>query len=319
MILRALFQDESRITFDCAKATMLKGSIIDISDAHWKQPEIQNAIRMGLVELVGPEPILPGEALGMSPEQEIRFRNVYDSKLCFDCMKSYVDPGKIISISVSKIDMVEIRNAISYGWLVNVETENDNVPHRGLTAPVLLEELTAKDILPPSEKTEENKAKELLKVAETIVPSVPEPTPEVSAQKAVPEEVLNLTPEPTLSGLASNLEDMMDSPKPTPKPQSITKPQSAKAPGIPIVRPKPKKSDFNAKKIGATKGAAKEESENEGNELLKPSEVVMAKPKNKKVIAPPVPVLVEGDTNDDGEIDFDKLFSKSKKEEKEPW
>jgi hypothetical protein len=309
MILKALFQDESKVTFDCAKATMSKGSIIDISDAHWKQPEIQNAIKMGLIELIGPEPILPGEALGMAPEQEIKFRNVYDSKLCFDCMKSYVDPGKVISISVSKIDMVEVRNAISYGWLVNVETENDNIPHKGLTAPVLLEELTAKDILPPTgnKQNEEKQAKELLKVAETIAP-----VPEVSVKKEVPEEVLNLTPEPTLSGLASNLEDMMDSPKVTTKPQSITKPQptQAKAPEIPIVRPKPKKSDFKAKPISAAK-----ESDNEVNELLKPSEVVMAKPKNKKVI-PPVPVLVEGDAKDDEEIDFDKLFSKTKKE---PW
>lgn len=145
MIIESLIQDASKLTFDCAKATLEKGSKIQIDDIHWKALEVQNAIAAGLCILVGPPPILPEERK-LEPEHKVRFRNQYITKLCFECVKDYADPGMIVHIPVSKLEEPEIRNAISAGWLTN-EDNPELTPPRSRTAPVQLMELDSSDIL----------------------------------------------------------------------------------------------------------------------------------------------------------------------------
>lgn len=159
MILESRIIDESKVTFDCAKATIEKGSKISIDDSFYKFEEIQNAIKMGLVALIGPAPVLPEENAAL-PERKVRFRNTYITKLCFECLKDYADPNMILHVPVSKLDELEIRNAISAGWIVN-EDEPPTTP-LGRSTPVHLEELTAADIITaPQPKAEAMKSNDL--------------------------------------------------------------------------------------------------------------------------------------------------------------
>lgn len=146
MILESHIRDESKITFDCAKATLHRGSKVNIDDIHYKSPEIQNAIRMGLVSIVGQPPVFPEEAIGLEPEKLIRFRNNYSTKLCFECIKDYADPGMMVRVPVSKLEEPEIRNAIHCGWLVNEDNPEQN-PVVFSGPPLQLEELRTSDIL----------------------------------------------------------------------------------------------------------------------------------------------------------------------------
>ena len=146
MILESKITDASKLALDCAKATMEKGSKIDIEDIHYKSPEVQDAIKLGLISVVGQPPVFPEEPLGFEPEKLIRFRNNYSTKLCFECIKDYADPGMFVRIPVCKIDEPEIRNAINAGWLINEDNPEQNpVIHSG--TPVHLDELKASDII----------------------------------------------------------------------------------------------------------------------------------------------------------------------------
>lgn len=146
MIIESLIQDASRVTFDCAKATIQRGSRIEIEDKFYKEKEIQNAIKLGLCALVGEPPILVVEKGPNAPEKSVRFRNNFNSKLCFECIKDYADPGMIVHIPVSKLDEPEVRNAIAAGWILNEDNPELN-PTIYAGAPLQLEELTANDIL----------------------------------------------------------------------------------------------------------------------------------------------------------------------------
>lgn len=146
MILESKISDASKVTFDCAKATIERGSRIEIADIHWKSIEIQNALRMNLIAIVGQPPVFPEEALGISAEKKIRFINNYETKLCFECIKDYAAPGGVVHVPVSLLDEPEIRNAIHAGWLLNLDHPEDN-PVVSSGEPVYLEELTVKDIV----------------------------------------------------------------------------------------------------------------------------------------------------------------------------
>lgn len=146
MIIESLIQDASRVTFDCAKATIQRGSRIDIEDKFYAEKEIQNAIKLGLCAIIGEPPVLPAAQAASAPEKTVRFRNNFNSKLCFECIKDYADVGMIVHIPVGKLDEPEVRNAIAAGWILNEDNPelNPTIYHG---APLHLEELTANDIL----------------------------------------------------------------------------------------------------------------------------------------------------------------------------
>jgi hypothetical protein len=119
MILESLIKDGSKLTLDCAKATLSKGSKVEIADEYWLKPEVQNAIKLGLVRLVGsPPPATPATSAKVE-ENRKKFRSAWTSKLTFDCIKDYVDPGGIIHIPESKLTNSEVQNAIAWGMLVD--------------------------------------------------------------------------------------------------------------------------------------------------------------------------------------------------------
>jgi len=145
MIIESLIQDESKVTFDCAKATISRGSRIEIEDKFWAENEIQGAIRLGFCAIVGEPPVLPAVVAAAGPEKTVRFRNNFDSKLCFECIKDYADPGMLVRIPISKLDEPEVRNAIAAGWLLNEDNPELN-PTIYTGAPLHLDELTTSDI-----------------------------------------------------------------------------------------------------------------------------------------------------------------------------
>ena len=263
MILESLIKDERKITFDCAKATMRRGSKIEIADEYWKSKEIQNAIKMGLVAIVGPEPILPQEPMGIAPEKKIRFRNNHPTKLCFECIRDYVESGKIVWIPGSKIDEPEIRNAIFAGWLTNEDNpEATPQPTRGPA--IQLEELTIDDII-----------------------------------NDIPKETAK-------SEAAEILSSMMNFP--SPKPQPLPE-------GVPLKRPvKNAESPIKAKKIAS---AGESDDDSGGEDLFKPSEVIVPKkPMAKRPFVKPEIIKEESVASQDDDFDFTDIFSNNQPKKK---
>lgn len=149
MIIETLMKDESKLAFDCAKATLQKGAIerIEIDDIHYKSKEIQNALNAKLIRIIGPIPtLLAEEAKPNEPEQTIEFVNNYRYTLSFDCMKKSVESGKKIKIPLSKIDSNEVQTSIARGWISDIENP---LPMPTGSSPVQLEELTAGDLIEP--------------------------------------------------------------------------------------------------------------------------------------------------------------------------
>lgn len=200
MIIKSLIQDEGKVTFECAKATISKDSIIEIADVYFKEKEIQTAMKLGMIEIVGTPPALPEEPKPTEPERKIKFQSLYTTKLCFECLRDYVDPDKFIHIPVSKLEEREIRNAISAGWLLNVENpESTPPPSKG---PALhLEELTVKDILlhapliPEPPKMDMSDLDQSLKEVMSILQNPTEKT-----ASPLPEGVPAARPKPKSSG-----------------------------------------------------------------------------------------------------------------------
>lgn len=258
MILESLIQDESKLTLDCAKATLHKGSRIDIPDIHWNSKEVQGAINAGLVVLRGEPPILPEEPKKDTKEATTRFRNNFTTKLTFECIKNYADPHEIVHVPNSKIDEKEIRNAIAAGWLVNVD-HPELTPERTMGPCVYLEELTTKDIV---------------------------------------DGILN-------TDVGADIGSVMTKPM-------VDKPLPA---DVPAERPNKKaQSQIKAKRIG--KGEIDEEGG--GDDLYKPSEVIVPKTPGTKRPAPrAMPLMVEDTETEDksGEDDFDftDIFSNKDK------
>jgi len=138
MKLRSLLGDDRIVAFDCAK-TKIGGEtkVIDIPDACWATSEVQNALSQGLVELVGDPPMMTA-GTQMPAERKIKFRNYHMCRLTFECLKAGVDPEEFINIPTSLVDTREVSNAISAGWLVNME---EPVVPQGLSTPVVLDEV----------------------------------------------------------------------------------------------------------------------------------------------------------------------------------
>lgn len=180
MIIRSLIQDESKVTLDCAKATLQKGSVISIDDKHWRSAEVQGAISCGFAELVGAPPCLPEDPAKGGPERKMKYKNVYHYKLAFECVKNYVEPGELIEIPLSKLDEVEIRNAIGSGWLLDIENPNSFV-RQERTAPVELEELSVSDILNDQEDVKAVAAVAAVSAVKMPAPPMNRPAPKTAS------------------------------------------------------------------------------------------------------------------------------------------
>jgi hypothetical protein len=153
MVLESLIQDDRKLTLDGCRATITKQTkAVEIPDEMYRTAEVQGAIKLGLVKLVGEPPVskVPLAAVVM-PEKKLK--NVTKSKISIDCVKGLVMPGCYISIPVDKLDVYEVQNSIQSGWLVD---EENPLPQRPIptTKHVPLEELTAADVNEgPSELT----------------------------------------------------------------------------------------------------------------------------------------------------------------------
>lgn len=160
MIVESLIKDESRLTLDCAKATLHRGSKVEIDDSTYWTKEVQGAIKLGMIRVVGePPPPMKVQEEG-APEKKIKYKSIHSTKLCFESLKDYVDPGNFIHVPESKISEREIQNAIAWGMIERVDGPKDAVKVR-LTTPVKIDEFTAVDAVDsvpaPEKELEETK------------------------------------------------------------------------------------------------------------------------------------------------------------------
>lgn len=149
MIIESLISDDKRVAFDCCKATIARGDTIEIRDEFYHHAEIQGAIKLGLVKIVGDAPTVanPADAI-VADERCVKFVSRAGTTMAFDCIKKYVAPNDFILVPESKLEHAEIRNAIDSGWLVNPE-----VPATapvGRTDPVAVDEVAIVDKVPAS-------------------------------------------------------------------------------------------------------------------------------------------------------------------------
>ena len=144
MIVESLIKDESKLTLDCAKATLHKGSKVEIEDALYWGPEIQGALKLEMIRIIGKIPDPLPEAPAKAEEKKIKYRNMHATKICFECVKDYADPGNFINIPESKVQEREVQNAIAWGMIERVDGPKDAVKTRQ-TIPVEIDEFTATD------------------------------------------------------------------------------------------------------------------------------------------------------------------------------
>jgi len=153
MVLESLITDGRTLTLDACKATITKNTrAVEIPDEMYRTAEVQGAIKLGLVKIVGEPPVakvLPASAF--VPEKKLK--NVTSSRISLDCVKGLVMPGCYISIPVDKLDVYEVQNAVQSGWLID---EANPLPQKPIPTMkhIPLEELTAADVNDgPSELT----------------------------------------------------------------------------------------------------------------------------------------------------------------------
>ena len=136
MILESQIGDDRVLTLDCAKATLRKGSRVEIPDDCFGKAEVQNAIRMGLIRLIG----TPPAGVSLFDEPKHRFRNAHGTRLTFECIKGTVDPGKTLAIPESKVNEREVQNAIAWGYLLDLDGGLAGTPV-GNQPPVVIDEV----------------------------------------------------------------------------------------------------------------------------------------------------------------------------------
>jgi len=155
MILQSLIQDESKLSLDCARATVKKGMIIELPDNLYTNKEVQTAIKIGMLRLVGDPPkVAPEEKANPAEEKKIKLRcnPRVQGRIAFDCIKDGVSAGQILWVPQSKMYHPEIQNALSSGILE--DPSGDIQPNRPIHQPVAIEEVRvteeeARTIVPP--------------------------------------------------------------------------------------------------------------------------------------------------------------------------
>lgn len=151
MIVKSLIKDESKLTLDCAKATLAKNSKVEIEDAFYWNPEVQGAMKLGMIEIVGKPPAPLPETAATPEEPKIKYRNVHDSKICFECIKDYADPGQFIHIPESKIATErEIQNAIAWGMIERADGKDAPHAPKARPKPVKIDEFGTDDAVEPA-------------------------------------------------------------------------------------------------------------------------------------------------------------------------
>jgi hypothetical protein len=127
VILESLIEDDRLITLDCAKATIRKGETIEIADEYYYDAEVQNAIKLGFVKLVGDPPPPPPEK---DPEKKgvVELTNVSRTRLAFDCIQGSVGAGETIEVPIPMLVHKEIANALDWGYLENPDEPRAKQP-----------------------------------------------------------------------------------------------------------------------------------------------------------------------------------------------
>lgn len=231
MILESLVKDDRIISFDCVKSQLTKETKrISIPDHLVGHPEIQGAIKLGLVRLQ--QSLIHQEEYKQPEVQRTKFVCRHTSAISLDCIKRLVAPGTVVEIPNHFLSEPEVANAITWGFLVQGGTEsfsevqslrdNSAVPQTKTINPdvmayspeakPILDELKISDIIEnPTEvrnKREENILKTdakddvfdfLPKTEETaasddeifgFLPQAPKPEPVVEAKVETKTEVI---------------------------------------------------------------------------------------------------------------------------------
>jgi hypothetical protein len=162
MILKSLIQDESTLAIDCAGTRMCRGSVIEIKDEFWTNAEIQGAIRLGMIELIGPRPKLQQEPEPEKEQNKLKFRNVSDTKIAFECIigydidgknkkwSDYVSPNEYILIPEVATYSRQVQNALGWGMIVPAD-KGASFQQPVKSDPVELDELTIQDTMEDTE------------------------------------------------------------------------------------------------------------------------------------------------------------------------
>jgi hypothetical protein len=214
MILKSEIRDASTLSINCAKARIGKDETIEIPDEYWREKEVQDAVRLGFVSLVGQPPTLPEIKKNEAPERKLRFASRAPSKIAFECVvgrnddgtdkkwKEYVAPGDLLSVPESALSDPQIQNAIAWKMIEPLDKNPEQPPAPveppQPNVPVQLEELTKNDILEDKpEKKKRNKPK--LWAKKDVVEQEPKQVEESPKQEA--------TLDPFLSILTSSKKD----------------------------------------------------------------------------------------------------------------
>jgi hypothetical protein len=165
MILKSEIKDASTLSINCAKARVGKGDTVEIADEFWREREVQDAIRLGFVSLVGNPPTLPEKTKKAEvQERKLRFANRTSSKIAFECVVGknddggdkkwidYVAPGDVVHVPESAMADPQIQNAIGWKMIEPLDGHRDlpkeeSSPQATVPEPARLEELTKNDIL----------------------------------------------------------------------------------------------------------------------------------------------------------------------------
>jgi hypothetical protein len=171
MILQSLITDARRISFDCCKKTMAKNDSLELPDSLYQNAEIQGAIKLGFVKLVGNTPIAY-EAATIVRLKEKRIKNISTLKIGLDCIKGTVMPGQTVTITEDKFVSLEVQNALSMGVLMDLDNPTQLVDQLGPFEPAVLNELTNADIkATPAKKTAIKKVNDGVTMGEEDDPS----------------------------------------------------------------------------------------------------------------------------------------------------
>jgi len=129
MILQSLITDASYLSLDCAKTKLTKGMIVEISDDFYWEKEVQNAIKMNLIKLVGDPPAARPVPQEERPERKIKLvcNSRMIGKVAFDCIKDHVQAGQALWVPESKMNHPEIQNALDSGILIDPENTQERV------------------------------------------------------------------------------------------------------------------------------------------------------------------------------------------------
>lgn len=173
MILESLIKDDSMLTLDCAKARIKKGDTVEIDDQHWHDPEIQGALKLKMVRVVGKKPNVPPlvDQKDDDPKQEKTktFVSAAGNRMAFECKtkykdpntgeplrwKEWVDPGNPIHVPLSAVEDKQIQNALGWELLVDPEAKKKKSPKAKKGKSVVLEEAK----VAPGKSTRRKKSK----------------------------------------------------------------------------------------------------------------------------------------------------------------